>query len=59
MSKTAVVADIRQTLLQISIAKTHRNVLRFFWFEDINDSYVVKTLRFARVIFGLICGIFY
>ena len=44
--------------MQISIVETHRNLLRFLWFENINNSDVVKTLRFARVIFGLTCSPF-
>ena len=55
IGETAVVADIQQAFLQISIAETHRNLPRFLWFEDINNSDVVKTLRFARVMFGLTC----
>ena len=57
ISETAVVADIQQGFLQISIAETHRN-LRFLWFEDINNSDVIKTLRFAGVMFGLACSPF-
>ena len=44
--------------MQISIAEPHRNLLRFLWFEDINNSDVIKTLRFARVMFGLTCSPF-
>ena len=58
IGETAVVADIQQAFLQISIAETHRNLLRFLWFEDINNSDVVKTLRFDRVMFGLTCSPF-
>ena len=50
IGETAVVADIQQEFLQISIAEPHRNLLRFLWFEDTNNSDVIKTLRFARVL---------
>ena len=50
-----MVTDIQQAFLQICIAEIHRNLVRFLWFEDINNSDVVKTLRFARVMFGLTC----
>ena len=50
IGKTAVVADIQQEFLQINIAEPHRNLLRVLWFEDINNSDVIKTLRFARVL---------
>ena len=49
---------MQQEFLQISIAEPHRNLLRFLWFEDINNSDVIKTLLFARVMFGLTCSPF-
>ena len=55
IGETAVVANIPQVFLKISTAETHRNLLRFLWFKDVNNSDVVKTLRFARVMFGLTC----
>ena len=58
IGETAVVADVQQAFLQISIAEPHRNLLRFLWFEDINNSDVIKTLLFARVMFGLTCSPF-
>ena len=58
IGKMAVVADIQQSLLQISIVETHRNLLRFLCFEDISNSDVVKTPRFARFMFGLTCSPF-
>ena len=53
-----MVTDIQQAFLQICIAEIHRNLVRFLWFEDINNSDVVKTLRLARVMFGLTCSPF-
>ena len=58
IGETAVVADIQQAFLQISIAEPHRNLPRFLWLEDINNSDVIKTFRFARVMFGLTCSHF-
>ena len=40
--------------MQISSVEPHRN-LQFLWFEDINNSDVTNTLRFALVTFGLTC----
>ena len=53
IGEKAVVAHIQQGFFQISIAKTHRNLCRFLWFDDITNSDVAKTLPFARVMFGL------
>ena len=58
IGKMAVFADMQQTILQTSIAETHRNLFSFLWFEGINNSDVVKTLRFACVMFGLTCSPF-
>ena len=58
IGETAAVADIQQAFLQISIGEPRRNLLRFLWFEGINKSDVIKTLRFARVMFGLTCSPF-
>ena len=59
VDKTAAVADIQQACLQKYIAETHRNLLQFLWFKGINNSDVVKTLRFARVKLGLTCSPFF
>ena len=58
IGETAVVADIQQAFLQISIAEPHRNLPRFLWLEDINNSDVIKTFRFAHVMFGSTCSPF-
>ena len=50
----AITADIKHTLLQISVAKEHQNFLYFFWFDDIFDiGPSIIVYRFTRVIFGL------
>ena len=48
-----ITADIKQAFLQISVAKEHRNFLRFLWFDDIFyiDLSIIEY-RFTRVIFG-------
>ena len=58
IGKTALVADMQQAFLRISIAETHKKLLQFLWFEDINNSDVAKTLRFACVMIGLTCSPF-
>ena len=58
LGEIAIVADIQQAFLQISIDMVHRNFLRFLWFEDIFSSDLIKTFRFARVMFGLTCSPF-
>ena len=59
IDKTTAVADIQQACLQKYIAETHRNLLQFLWFKDINNSDVVKILRFARVMLDLTCSPFF
>ena len=50
----AITADIKQTFLQISVAKERQNFLRFLWFDDIFDiDPSIIVYRFTRVIFGL------
>ena len=50
----AITADIKQTFLQISVAKERQNFLRFLWFDDIFDiDPSITVYRFTRVIFGL------
>ena len=54
-------ADIEKAFLQISVEQEDRDVLRFFWYKDPKlpfDSSNVRTLRFARVPFGLISSPF-
>ena len=57
--KIGVIADVQQAFLQIEINENHRDFLRFIWFDNVlsnNPSYVL--LRFAAVVFGLICSPF-
>ncbi|XP_057308167.1 uncharacterized protein LOC130646050 [Hydractinia symbiolongicarpus] len=49
LNKIAIIADIRQAFLNISIDQPHRDFLRFLWFEENK----VVIYRFLRVVFGL------
>ena len=58
LGRIAVVADIQQAFLQISVNECHRNYLRFLWYNDIFDEDSLKVYRFGRVLFGLTCSPF-
>ena len=48
-----IIADVEKAYLQISAADSHRDFLRFLWFDDIfKDTPEVTRYRFFRVIFG-------
>ena len=52
-----IVADIEKAYLQISVADSHRDFLRFLWFDDIfKDVPEVTKYRFCRVTFGANCS---
>ena len=52
--KVAVVSDIKQAFLNISVNENERNFLRFLWFDDVtSNSPNVVTYRYTRVIFGM------
>lgn len=54
VGKYGLVADIKQTFLQIYLHEDHRNFVRFLWFDDIYDkTSPVSIFRFTRVLFGL------
>ena len=49
----AIVADIKQAFLQISVKPQHRDFLRFLWWDDVfSESAEVIKIRFCRVLFG-------
>lgn len=52
MKEFAVVADIKQAFLQISVCEHDRNYLKFLWMED-GDHNKLKIYRHCRVVFGL------
>ena len=52
-----IIADIEKAYLQISVADSHRDFLRFLWFDDIfKDIPEVTKCRFCCVIFGANCS---
>ena len=58
LGRIAVVANIQQAFLQISVKECHRNYLRFLWYNNIFDENSLKVYRFGRVLFGLTCSPF-
>ncbi|XP_052212036.1 uncharacterized protein LOC127831088 [Dreissena polymorpha] len=48
----AVVADIEQMFYCFSVAKEHRNVLRFFWYEGNDLSKPLVEYRMCKHVFG-------
>ena len=53
---TDIIADIEKAYLQISVADSHHDFLRFLWFDDI-FKYIPEVTKysFCRVIFGANC----
>ena len=52
--KIALVADIKQALLQIEVNHSHRDFLRFLWYDSITaDNPSIVAFRFTRILFGL------
>ena len=61
MKKYGIVADIKKAYLQLELNPEDRDVTRFLWLKDINQSYSrdnVQAYRFCRVIWGVICSAF-
>ena len=58
LGRIAVVANIQQAFLQISVNECHRNYLRFLWYNNIFNENSLKVYPFARVLFGLTCSPF-
>lgn len=52
-----LVGDIRKAFRQIRVKEEDRDALRFHWLCDLNSS-EVQTLRFTRVLFGLVSSPF-
>ena len=52
--KIALVADIKQAFLQIEVNQSHRDFLRFLWYDSItaNNPSIVGS-RFTKILFGL------
>ncbi len=55
LSKTGVLADIRQAFLNIGISKEHADYLRFLWYDltEQGEPINIITYRFLRVVFGV------
>ena len=54
MGKIGIVADIKQAFLQIFVDDNDRDLIRFLWFENVNDpGSKIVIYRFTRVVFGL------
>ena len=58
LGRIAVVADIQQAFLQISVNECHRNYLRFLWYNNMFDENSLKVYRSGRVLFRLTCSPF-
>ena len=59
LHKVALIRDLEKAFLNIEIKPEERNLLRFLWIDDINSSNPeVITLRFTRLVFGLVCSPF-
>ena len=57
--RIALAADIEKAFLNIEIAKTDRDVLRFLWVDDVNSDKIKPVVyRFCRVVFGVNCSPF-
>ena len=51
--KVALISDIKQAFLNVSIKESDRDFLRFLWVKDISsDKIEIIVRRFARVAFG-------
>ena len=53
MEPVALLADIKQAFLQVSIDEKHRDFLRFLWLKDPSDLTSECVYRFTRVVFGV------
>ena len=54
LGKVEIAADFRKAFLQIAIDKNDRDYLRMIWFDNLfTKNPEIKTLRFARLVFGL------
>ena len=57
----AILADIKQALLNVEISKEHGDYLRFLWYDDGRSENEAKPIiyRFLRVVFGIKSGPFF
>ena len=50
--RIAIMADIEGMFHQVKVTPSHRNVLRFLWWEDGNPSKKIKVYRMTAHLFG-------
>ena len=54
LNKVALIGDVEQAFLMISVADCDRDVLRFLWVKDVESSESeIIVMRFTRVVFGV------
>ncbi|XP_068717114.1 uncharacterized protein [Montipora capricornis] len=59
LHKVVLIGDLEKAFLNIEVNPAERNLLRFLWVDDINSpNPEVITLRFTRLVFGLVCSPF-
>ena len=52
--KIALTADLEKAFLMVSVGEADRDVLRFFWSDDISGNPPeLRTYPFTRVVFGV------
>ena len=52
--KVALIGDLEKAFLNILIHPSHRDYLRFLWYDNIfAENPTIKTYRFTRLVFGL------
>lgn len=53
-NRVALAGDIEKAFLNVDIDDADRDVVRFYWVEDVNkEDFKIETYRFTRVVFGL------
>ena len=53
LNKIALISDIKQAFLNVTIPESDRDFLRFLWVNDINSNETETIIRiFTRVVFG-------
>ena len=59
LHKVVLIGDLEKAFLNIEVNPAERNLLRFLGVDDINSpNPEVITLRFTRLVFGLVCSPF-
>ncbi|XP_068670895.1 uncharacterized protein [Montipora foliosa] len=59
LHKVVLIGELEKEFLNIEVNPAERNLLTFLWVDDINSpNPEVITLRFTRLVFGLVCSPF-